>query len=203
MAFQTILLAQDENNTDQDSIGVVVVLEKEAELPLDTNINIDVHPQDSPEDRGFLILTSDKKAFLRIRGSVRLNGIYDLQGLQSTDIFDTYEIPVGDKNKFENRFLMSANQSRVGLEAQKETSLGDVFLKLETDFRNPGNAPRLRHAFGTVDQFLLGQTWSTFSDPAAIPNTVDLEGPNSAVGLRNAQIRYSGKSGPGYMGCIY
>ena len=48
----------------------------------DTIMVKEVHPQDSPEDRGFLITSTDGKAQLRIRGSVRLNGVYDLNGLQ-------------------------------------------------------------------------------------------------------------------------
>jgi len=55
----------------------------------------DEHPQDSPDQTGFLFETPDRKGQLRIRASIRLNGAYDFNGLQSTDVFDTYEIPVG------------------------------------------------------------------------------------------------------------
>ena len=37
---------------------------------------------------------------------------------------------------------------------------------------------------------LLGQTWSVFADPSSIPNTVDLDGPNSSVSERTIQLRF-------------
>jgi hypothetical protein len=151
----------------------------------------DAHPQDSPEERGFLIVTPDQKSQLRIRGSLRVNGVYDLRGLQNTDVFSTYDIPVGDANTTDPRFFMSANQTRVGLEVTSDTRLGEVFLKLESDFRGQGNTARLRHAYASLDPFLAGLTWSTFGDLAAIPLTVDLDGPNSSVAVRTVQVRYT------------
>jgi hypothetical protein len=157
----------------------------------DTTFVADVHPQDSPEDRGFLIITGDRKATLRIRGSIRLNGIYDFDGLQSRSTFSTYDIPVGEDLATEPRFYMGANQTRLGIEANRETSLGEAFLKIEGDFRGPGNSFRLRHAYGRLRKIIGGQTWSTFSDVSTLPTTVDLDGPNSAVAERTVQIRYT------------
>ena len=151
----------------------------------------DAHPQDSPEERGFLIVTANQKSQLRIRGSLRVNGVYDLRGLQNTDVFNTYDIPVGDANTTDPRFFMSANQTRLGLEVTSDTRLGEVFLKLESDFRGQGNTARLRHAYASLDPFLAGLTWSTFGDLAALPLTVDLDGPNSSVAVRTVQVRYT------------
>ena len=47
-------------------------------------------------------------------------------------------------------------------------------LFIESDFA-AGRAMRLRHAFQT-DHFVVGQTWSTFSDPEAEPIGIDFEG---------------------------
>ena len=41
----------------------------------------------------------------------------------------------------------------------------------------------------------LGQTWTTFADAAALPLTVDLDGPNSSVSLRSVQLRSSHRLG--------
>jgi opacity protein-like surface antigen len=52
--------------------------------------------------------------------------------------------------------------------------------------------PRIRHAFIKYDNFLVGQTWSTFMNPAALPETLDFAGPTVAeVFIRQSQIRYS------------
>lgn len=159
----------------------------------DTLNIIDVHPQDSPENRGFLIVSKDEKSSLRIRGSIRLSGGFDLNGLQSKNTFSTYDIPVGEGNVDETRYFMSVNQTRLGIEASKETSRGDVFMRVETDFMGANGTPRLRHAYGATERWLVGQTWSVFGDVASLPNTVDLDGPNSSVAERTVQIRYSGK----------
>ena len=152
----------------------------------------EAHPQDSPVDRGFMIRTADGKSELRIVGSVRLNGVYDFNGLQTASNFNTYDIPVGDANIHEARFQMTAAQTRLALEATKKATFGDIFVKVETDFLGPSDALRLRHAYVTVSRFLFGQTWSTFGDLTALPLTVDLDGPNSSVSTRTVQIRYMG-----------
>ena len=52
--------------------------------------------------------------------------------------------------------------------------------------------PRLRHAFIKYHNFLVGQTWSTFMNTAALPETLDFAGPTVAeVFIRQQQIRYS------------
>jgi hypothetical protein len=159
--------------------------------PPDTVRVQEAHPQDSPIDRGFLIRTSDGSAELRIRGSVRVNGIYDFNGLQNQSTFNTYDIPVGEANISEPRFQMSAAQTRLGLEATRKSGVGDIFVKVETDFLGPSNTLRLRHAYASVSVFMFGQNWSTFADLASIPLTVDLDGPNGSVSERTVQIRYS------------
>ncbi len=151
----------------------------------------EAHPQDSPVNRGFLIRTTDGHAELRIRGSVRLNGIIDFKGLQSQATFNTYEIPVGEASSNEVRYQMYGGQTRLGLEATHKASFGDIFTRVETDFLGASNTLRLRHAHASVYRFLFGHTWSTFADLTAIPLTVDLDGPNGSVSERTVQIRYS------------
>lgn len=160
---------------------------------IDTVVIRDVHPQDSPEDRGFLITSKDRKSSLRIRGSIRLSGGYDLNGLQNKNTFSTYDIPVGDDNVDELRYFMSINQTRLGIEAKRETAVGEVFMRVESDFMGSNSTPRLRHVYGSTNHWLVGQTWSVFGDVASLPNTVDLDGPNSSLTARTVQIRYSGR----------
>lgn len=58
-------------------------------------------------------------------------------------------------------------------------------------FFGDGNTFRLRHAYGSYNDYLVGQTWSVFGDPLSLPWTVDFEGPNSSVLERAVQICYS------------
>jgi hypothetical protein len=53
-------------------------------------------------------------------------------------------------------------------------------------------APRLRQAFITYDKWLIGQTWSTFMDLNALPDTLDFIGNTDAMPFaRQPLIRYS------------
>jgi hypothetical protein len=181
--------------TRQDSASVarVTAVADSSMAPPDSVGAKEAHPQDSPVNRGFRIRTVDGNAELRIRGSVRLNGIVDFKGLQSQSTFNTYDIPVADANSNDMRYAMYAGQTRLGLEAIQKAGFGDIFTKVETDFLGLSNTLRLRHAYASVYRFLFGQTWSTFADLTAIPLTVDLDGPNGSVSERTVQIRYSNR----------
>ena len=171
--------------------GIVVVMDTtDVVMQTDSLGTPDAHPQDSPTNKGFLIITPGGQNQLRIRGSIRVHGAYDLQGLQTQDNFDTYEIPVGETST-DGRFFMNAAQTRLGVEARTTTELGQAFMRVEGDFLGVGNGFRLRHAYGTLAEFTVGQTWTGFSDPTALPPTVDLEGPNSSITIRTVQIRYT------------
>lgn len=150
----------------------------------------DKHPQDFPLNSGFVIKDRKGNYYLRIVGSVRLNGAFDFNGLQSAETFATYEIPVGDDNTNDPRFFFGAYQSRFGIEIFKPTELGNVFAKIEADFQGSKNNLRLREAYAVVRNFLLGKSWSVFGDPESIPKTVDKDGPNSSVTERAVQIRF-------------
>ncbi|UAA38504.1 porin [Paraneptunicella aestuarii] len=53
-------------------------------------------------------------------------------------------------------------------------------------------SPRVRHAFIKYQNWLFGQTWSTFMDVSALPDSVDFIGTtDGTVFVRQAQIRYS------------
>lgn len=52
--------------------------------------------------------------------------------------------------------------------------------------------PRLRQAYASWGNWLFGQTWTTFQDVSALPETLDFIGPvEGTVFVRQAQVRYS------------
>lgn len=107
-----------------------------------------------------------------------------------------------------NQLYMTARTSRFGLQTNTPTSWGPVGVKLEGDFNGTNLESgqtftnsvlfRLRHAYGTVGNLLVGQTWSTFLDLNAAPDTVDFNGPGSLALIRNPMIRYTIPLAPGY-----
>jgi hypothetical protein len=74
-----------------------------------------------------------------------------------------------------------------------------MFLEMDFLGTSDGNeivsnsySPRLRHFFFTFDNWLFGQTWSTFMDTAALAESVDfLPSPEGIVFIRQAQVRYT------------
>ena len=182
--------AQEPAVTRPDSAVVVDTTKKRAE----------VSAQDSPEDRGLVIRTTDRSLKLRILGSIRVFGSFDFAGLPRADAFSPFEIPVPEGAGID-RFYMDARQTRIGFETtwRKPESSHVLFARIEADFAGTGNAFRLRHAFIRLDdnRFILGQTWTAFTDIASVPLTVDLDGPASSVTLRSTQVRYTHALGRG------
>jgi hypothetical protein len=55
-----------------------------------------------------------------------------------------------------------------------------------------GFAPEIRHAFVTYDGWTLGQTWTTFMDVNALPDSLDFVGTtDGTIFVRQAQVRYT------------
>lgn len=96
---------------------------------------------------------------------------------------------------------MQARESRINFKMVKDIEGHKVTAFLEMDFLTTtlGNevvsnslAPRLRHYFFTIDNWLFGQTWSTYMDTGALPQAVDFLGAvDATVFNRQAQVRYS------------
>ena len=108
--------------------------------------------------------------------------------------------PVGN-NPDHQTLDMTARESRINFKAKTEKDGHKIGMTLEFDFlgTTEGNevvsnsyAPRLRHFFFTFDNWLFGQTWSTFQDVGALAESVDfLASPEGIVFIRQAQVRYT------------
>ena len=160
-------------------------------------IYISQHPQD-PEFPQFVIYSKSNNFQLGFGGYVKLTGAFDFNGIVDNYDFITYDIPVGDVDLNEKRLYLDAHQSRIYGEILGHIKGTPLRIYIETDFYSDHYHPRLRHAYGQIGSFLIGQTWSTLMDLDATPNTIDFEGPNSAVALRAPMIRYEYKSHKGF-----
>jgi len=147
-------------------------------------------PLDIAQNRGLFIITPDKKMQLRILGSIRFLVVYDNIDLLSKNSFITTEIPVGVDNRLFPNYHNNLSQTRLGFEVTRKTDLGNLFVRLETDFAGVGNF-RIRHAYGQFRGFLIGQTWSLFSQISVMPTTVAFSGPTSSISTRTPQMRYT------------
>lgn len=126
-------------------------------------------------------------------------------GAASTD--RTFYFPAGMRgtgsSSEENvrKFDAHARQSRINFKTSSKIDGHSLTSYIEMDFMTTSNgneiisnsySPRLRHAFIKFDNWLIGQTWSTFMNVYALPESVDFVGPTeSTVFIRQPMIRYS------------
>jgi hypothetical protein len=92
--------------------------------------------------------------------------------------------------------IVSARQSRLGVEGTIPTDQGDIYAKFEFDLFGVGPSAgeftmRVRHVYGQFGHVLAGQTNSLFMDVDIFPDIIDYWGPGGMVFLRNPQLRYS------------
>jgi hypothetical protein len=138
-------------------------------------------------------------------GYVKLDAIFSDKsaGVGSTadQELEPAGIPVGPSAgaNERNQVKLHARQSRLFARTSKPTDLGELGSYVEVDFfGTSGNESvsnshglRLRHAYGTLGGLLFGQTWTTFSDVDAYPETVDFGGPVGQIFVRQPQVRWT------------
>jgi hypothetical protein len=143
-----------------------------------------------PKYSGFFRLPATQ-TILKIGGYFKTDFIYDLKPAGNTDSFipSSFPIPavVGVNNS-----TVSIRPTRLNLDFRiPSTKIGEVRFYVEGDlFGTNATTPRLRHAYAQAKNFLVGQTFSNFMDPDGFPDTLDFQGPNGMVSIRNPQLRY-------------
>ncbi len=122
-------------------------------------------------------------------------------GSAGRDFYIPSTIPVVGLDESQD-FDFSAKESRINFKSKHTFSNGEsISTTIEMDFLLPpgGNErvsnsynPRLRHAFFTYGKWLFGQTWSTFQDVGALPESVDFLGASEGIVFeRQPMIRYT------------
>ena len=127
---------------------------------------------------------------LTFGGYAKVSFIHDFDAIGDTDEFKVNTIPPSGTPEADltGKTTLHARESRINLEVKSGTGFRAF---IEGDFFGSGNAFRLRHAYGEYKRLLGGQTWSTFQDVSARPLTVDFEGPDAEVFVRQAMIRWT------------
>jgi hypothetical protein len=148
---------------------------------------------------GSIRIPGTESAF-KIGGQARLVAVHTLSALGTEDRFVTSSIPVGvPRVGDEARTVYSPIASRLNTELRMPSERGPMRLFIESDFAGAGRTMRLRHAFLQTNRFVVGQTWSTFSDPEADTIGIDFEGLNAISRFRQPLFRWT----PGGTGARY
>jgi len=123
-------------------------------------------------------------------------------GSAGTQFYIPGTIPVGGTPSEGYDADLQGRETRINFKSDHALPSGDkLSTYLEMDFfLSPGGNervsnsynPRLRHAFVKYDNWLFGQTWSTFQDVGALPENVDFIGPSeSTTFIRQPMVRYT------------
>jgi hypothetical protein len=129
---------------------------------------------------------------LSIGGYVKVDVIQDFGPIQDAFEFRTNSIPADGSAAAAESGLTTihARETRLNLDLRSDAATQPLRAFVEGDFFGSGNAFRLRHGFGEFGHLLGGQTWTTFMDISARPLTLDFEGPEGELFVRQAMVRW-------------
>ena len=147
-----------------------------------------------PKYRGFVPIPNTP-VLIKFNAKPRVDFTDDPQNTGNPDRFVTAQIPV-DGDFFQgggNQFNVNAKGSQLSLDVRAPELPGSPRFYYQNDFFGSGGGDlnfRVRQLYGQIYNVVLGQTFSVFEDPDAWPDTVDYEGPNSAIFARRPLVRY-------------
>jgi hypothetical protein len=139
---------------------------------------------------------------VKIGGYIKGDAIYSSRsaGVNSSadQELEPGNIPLSGDNE-KKQLTVHARQSRLNVRTDTPTRLGGLTTFLEVDlFGASGNESvsnshnlRVRHAYGSLGGLLVGQTWSNFMDPGALPEVLDFGGPVGEMFVRQTQVRWT------------
>jgi len=133
------------------------------------------------------------RTFMRIGGYAKTDLTFDPRPAGDQERFIPASIPIPAPLANTSNSTVSVRPSRINVDflvpIEKERALR-FFLEMDF-FGSSSTTPRLRHAYAQGKNLLIGQTFSNFMDIDAAPDTLDFQGPNSWVSIRNPQVRYT------------
>ncbi|MDE6491146.1 MAG: hypothetical protein K2L49_08330 [Muribaculaceae bacterium] len=140
----------------------------------------------------FLFMSKDANLAMGVGGCVRMRGWYDWGGAVPTTGFAPYMIPITpDPLKMRDIGTSPAGTALFFRVLGRNKKLGSYQLYIETNFN--GYASRdfhLKKAYAMLNDWTVGYTNSTFSDPGALPPTVDAQGPNCKMSATSVLVRW-------------
>ncbi|CAM4107367.1 DcaP family trimeric outer membrane transporter [Acinetobacter pragensis] len=134
-------------------------------------------------------------AEFELYGNVRADASYQIRG-PSTMYNYISSVPLQNtaaENNNSDKFQSTMNATRFGLNFKTPVGEHSLGGKLEMDFFGGSGRDtfRIRHAYMTYDNWLLGQTWSNFNAVEYFPETVDASLSVGGSLTRTPQIKYT------------
>lgn len=153
----------------------------------------------------FLFMSKDEDMMMGIGGVVRMRGWYDWGNVMPGNAFIPYQIPMARD---------AANDKKLGSTPAgtalffrilgNHSVLGEYQAYIEANFNGGGSEHNfhLKKAYVTVRDFTVGYASTTFADPAAVPSTVDAQGPNNKLDRAAVLVRYMPRLAAHWLGAV-
>jgi hypothetical protein len=138
---------------------------------------------------GFWALPGTEMA-LKVGGYVKLDVIHDFNEIGNELKFATQTIAVPEASA--SRTTFSPYETRLNLDVRGPVGEHAARAFVEGDFFGGGGGSfELRHAYFELGGFLAGQTWTTYMDLSSRPQTLDFEGPDGELFVRQPMVRWT------------
>lgn len=140
----------------------------------------------------FLFMSRDADLAMGVGGCVRMRAYYDWGGAIESPAFAPYLIPI-PKNpaQMNNLGTTPAGTALFFRVIGRNKKLGNYQLYIEANFNGyQARDFHLKKAYGQINDWTIGYTNSTFSDPGALPPAVDAAGPNAKMSATAVLVRW-------------
>ena len=161
-------------------------------------------------DSGMHIGVPNTDTVLTVSGFIMASAIHDFDQISSPYKFVAKDIIVDGQidDAPDSQTTFTANPSRliIGSSTPLENSKLTTFFSIDFAGNTTSSAAdlRLRQAWGQLDNLIFGgdlrfgQSWTAWDDLAALPETMDFEGPNGSQQKRQPLVRWSRDYGDKY-----
>ncbi|WP_441375379.1 DcaP family trimeric outer membrane transporter [Acinetobacter lwoffii] len=140
-------------------------------------------------------------AEFNLYGNIRADASYQAEGGSAARMYNQINaVPLEGVGERSDEFKSTLAATRLGMDFKAPVGAGDKALsgKVEVDFLGGASFDnlRIRHAYISYADWLIGQTWSNFATPDYIPETVDALVYAGGSIKRTPQIRHTSTLSP-------
>ena len=140
-------------------------------------------------------------AEFNLYGNIRADASYQAEGGSATRMYNQINtVPLEGTGERSDEFKSTLSATRLGMDFKTPVGAGDKALsgKIEVDFLGGTGFDnlRIRHAYISYANWLIGQTWSNFAVPDYIPETVDALVYAGGSIKRTPQVRHTSTFSP-------
>lgn len=140
----------------------------------------------------FLFMSRDANLAMGVGGRIRMRGWYDWDGSVNSSSFSPMAIPMTRDEL--NRRQLGTTPAGTALFFRvigRDKRWGSYQLYIEGDFNGyQGKGFRLKKSYAILNDWTVGYAASTFGDPAAVPPSVDSNGPTMKMDGTNVLVRW-------------